>query len=86
MEQVTVIQIVDVYDVKLFIAAEDLAGRRTQIPIRNRRGVKLSDTKRGQLMLRRGDGTTIHRDNIAGQANAHFLAYHKWQAERGHNG
>lgn len=75
--------VVDVYGVKLYIAKEDLAGPRTQIPVRNRFGIKLSDTRRGQRMIRRGDGTTIHRDNITGQANAHFMAYHDWKARGG---
>lgn len=74
------VRVTDVYGDRWWVSAEDLASKRIQLPLRNRRGVRLTDTARGQRMLRRGDAVSIHRDNIAGQANAHFLDYHKYRA------
>lgn len=77
---VTPVRVTDVYGDKWWVSAEDLASKRILLPLRNRKGICLTDTPTGQRALRRGDAVSIHRDNIAGQANAHILDFYKYRA------
>ena len=79
---VPVVQVTTVYGDKYYVNPAHLASARTQIPMYTKDGLKLSLTQKGESMQRRGKCLSIHRDNITGQANAHFNDYHTAMADK----
>jgi hypothetical protein len=65
-----VIKVETVYGKTFYVSESDLSGpkpKRYQLPLYTRSGIRWDETRAGYAAARRGEATTIHRENIIGQ-------------------